>query len=94
MWMAETDMWNRQREAEIKDEADMNSFYPAWFLYDSNHDWQVTWDEARYVRDVYEDSVTTEDFWKHFKNTEEVVSGETMTFDEAFRVYQEDHAKK
>jgi hypothetical protein len=87
MWMAETDEWNKQREAEIKDEADMKRFIPGWLLYDSNHDWAVTWEEVRYVRDVYEDEGASEEFWKHFKNTEDVVAGETMHVDEAFRVW-------
>ena len=34
-----------------------------------------------------EDEAASEGFWKHFKNTEDYVAGETMSYEEAFSVW-------
>lgn len=94
MWMAETDEWDKQREAEIKNDAYSKSFNGGWFTYDQDRDFNITWEEVRYVRDVWEDDVASEDFWKHFKDTEEYVAGETMKYEEAFSVWTRDYDKK
>ena len=94
MWMAETDEWNKLREAEIKSDAYSKMFYNGWFTYDQNRDFNVTWEEVRYVRDVWEDEAESESFWKHFKDTEEYVAGETMSYNEAFTVWTRDYDQR
>ena len=90
MWMTETDEWDKERETEIKNAAYYQMFYNGWFTYDQDRDWNITWEEVRYVRDALEEEVASEDFWKHFKDTDEYVAGETMSYSEAFSVWTRD----
>ena len=96
MWMAEGEEWDKQRAAENKERAYKEMFAPGWFTYDADRDFSLSWSDVRYVRDLIEDESATEEFWKHFKDVDEVGDKEavTMAFDEAYGVWKRDWEEK
>ena len=71
-------------------------FAPGWFTYDGDRDFSLTWTEIRYVRDLIENESETEEFWKHFKNVDEVGDKNevTIAFDEAYGVWSRDYDER